>query len=177
MINNALAIDTYHFKPEDELFIDANVWLYFFGPQKPIDSRVATYSQALKKILSAKSKIYIDVLIVSEYMNTYARIKKNIVAPKKKFKDFRKSPAFKPIASDIAADIKRIISLCSMIDSGFKELEINDLLNEYAFGDSDFNDQVITALCKKKRLKLVTDDADFKGKGIQVVTANKRLLC
>jgi predicted nucleic acid-binding protein len=50
------------------------------------------------------------------------------------------------------------------------------LVDEYAAGDSDFNDQVLTALCKKKGLKMVTDDVDFKGRGIPVITANKRLL-
>ncbi len=49
-------------------------------------------------------------------------------------------------------------------------------VDEYAAGESDFNDQIIAVLCKRKGLKLVTDDGDFHGQGIPVVTANRRLL-
>ncbi len=50
------------------------------------------------------------------------------------------------------------------------------VIAEYAVGDSDFNDQIIATLCKRKGLKLVTDDGDFGGHGIPVVTANRKLL-
>lgn len=45
-----------------------------------------------------------------------------------------------------------------------------------AAGISDFNDQVLTTLCKRSGLKLVTDDGDFKGRGIPIITANQKLL-
>lgn len=177
MANNASAVASYNFKSEDKLFVDTNVWLFVYGPQKPGDARVATYSQALKKILSAQCRIYIDVLIVSEFINTYARLKWNVMGkPHTDFKQFRKSADFKPIAKDIAADVKRVLTHCKRIENGFEALDIDGLVNEYAAGDSDFNDQVIVALCKKRDLKLVTDDGDFGIQGITVVTANKRLL-
>lgn len=177
MANNALAVADYNFKSEDELFVDTNVWLFVYGPQKPGDVRVETYSKALKGILLSQCRIYIDVLIVSEFINTYARLKWNIMdKPHTDFKLFRKSAKFKPIAKDIAADVKRILKHCKRIENGFEALDIDGLIDEYAAGDADFNDQVIVALCKKRKLKLVTDDGDFGIQGITVVTANKRLL-
>ncbi len=108
---------------------------------------------------------------------TYARIKWDVLGkPHKDFKKFRKSQDFKPIAQDIAADIKQILKHCLRIENGFETLAINELITEYAMGDSDFNDQIITKLCQKKKLKLVTDDGDFRAQGVLVVTANKRLL-
>ena len=65
---------------------------------------------------------------------------------------------------------------CTRIATGFETLAIETLLNEYALGDSDFNDQVLTDLCIRTGLMLITDDADFKDRGIPVITANKRLL-
>jgi predicted nucleic acid-binding protein len=65
---------------------------------------------------------------------------------------------------------------CTRVGNGFESLEIDALVDDYAAGDSDFNDQVLIALCKKEGLKMVTDDGDFKGCGIPVITANKRLL-
>ena len=177
MANKAISVANYNFTPEDELLLDTNIWLFVYGPQKPGNNKVATYSQALANILAANSRIYIDVLIVSEFINAYARLKWNVMGkPRGDFKQFRKSQDFKPIAQDIADDIKRVLNHCSRVENGFETLDIEGLIAEYAGGDSDFNDQVIAALCQKKGLKLVTDDSDFHGQGIPVVTANKRLL-
>lgn len=177
MTHKVLALTGYDFKPGDKLFLDANIWLFVYGPQKPSDARVATYSQAFAKILAAKCRIYIDVLIVSEFINAYARLKWRLVAPRiNKFKAFRRSLDFKPVAQGIAADVKRVLNHCSLIENGFETLDIDGLIDEYAAGDADFNDQIIAALCRRKGLKLVTDDGDFRGQGIPVVTANRRLL-
>ena len=181
MADRAEEITSYEFKTSDECLLDANIWMLIYGPQKPArDNRVDVYSQALAKILAAQSRIYIDVLIVSEFINTYARFEWNLwkkrSASSADFKPFRKSTDFKPIAQDIAADVKRVLQHCTRIENGFASLAIETLIDEYAAGDSDFNDQVLTALCKKSGLKLVTDDSDFKGRGIPVITANKRLL-
>ena len=75
MTHKAISVNDYQFNPDDKLLLDTNIWLLVYGPQKPRDTRVATYSQALANILSAKCCVYIDVLIVSEFINTYARLK------------------------------------------------------------------------------------------------------
>lgn len=177
MANRALAVNTYNFTPDDELLLDTNIWLFFYGPQKPGNERVAAYSEAFAKILAAGCRIYIDVLIVSEFINAYARMKWGILEkPRGDFKQFRRSLDFKPIAQDIVGDIRQVLKHCSRLENGFEKLDIDGLISEYAEGDSDFNDQVIAALCRRKGLKLITDDSDFRGRGIPVVTANKRLL-
>lgn len=180
MAHKAEAVASYNFNPSDKLLLDTNIWLLVYGPQKPGDNRVAVYSQALSKILSAQSRIYIDVLIVSEFINTYARLKWNLwktqSASTNDFKQFRKSGDFKHIAQDIAADVKRVLKHCTRIENGFDSLAIDALIDEYAAGDSDFNDQMLATLCKNEGLKLVTDDGDFKSQGVAVITANKKLL-
>jgi hypothetical protein len=55
-------------------------------------------------------------------------------------------------------------------------LDTKSLIDDYGDGKSDFNDLVLVELCKSKALKLVTDDGDFKGKDITILTANKKLL-
>lgn len=177
MTNKVEDITQYDFKSSDELLLDTNVWLLTNSPQKPGDKRVAIYSRALANILAAKSNIYIDVLIVSEFINRYARVKWPLVAPHiKDFKKFRNSQFFQSVAQDIADDVKQILKHCARIESGFESLAIDTLIDEYAMGDSDFNDQILIALCQRKGLKLVTDDGDFKSSGIPVLTANQRLI-
>ncbi len=128
-------------------------------------------------MLAAQSRIYIDVLIVSEFINTYARLQWRILAPSySNFKQFRRSGEFQPIAQEIADQVKRVLGGCTKIASGFEAVEIELLLDTYALGDSDFNDQILANLCQQRGLKLITDDGDFGGRGIPVITANRRLL-
>jgi predicted nucleic acid-binding protein len=170
-------ISRYDFQSSDELLLDANVWLFVYGPHKPGYKQVDAYSQALARIKAAHSRIYIDVLIVSEFINTYARLKwKQKFNHYRKFKQFRQSKDFKPVAQDIAADLKYVLRHCTRVTSGFEELDIDSLIADYAAGNSDFNDQVLAALCRRTGWKLVTDDSDFKGQGITVITANRHLL-
>lgn len=176
-MNKTLSIKNHNFQYSDRFLLDTNIWFLIYGPQKPTDNRVKVYSDAFFKILQAKSNIYIDVLIVSEFINTYSRQKYNLLFKYcGTFKDFRKSKEFKPVACEIADIVKRIIKQCSRIDNDFKGLSINNLIDAYASGDSDFNDQMLTELCKRENLTLVTDDGDFKGQEISILTANKKIL-
>lgn len=186
MINQAVHVKNYSFGPQDKLFFDANVWIFLYGPQKQDNfpgNRMSAYSSAFNRALRAHSHIYIDVLIVSEFINTYARRKWRIFnqtarpgREREFFKDFRDSSDFKPVAKEIAHKIRRILKYCHKIESGFETLKIDSLIRRYENGGTDFNDQVFTQLCETRGFKLVTDDADFKGQGISILTANGRLL-
>ena len=177
MTPETMSVNNYNFTSKDKLFLDANIWLFLHGPQQsPVRHRVKIYSQAFKRILIAKSQIHIDVLIVSEFINSYARIMWRNSIPTMDFKQFRNSRQFKPIAQYIAADAKNVLHHYSPIESGFAMLQMNDLLDDYAVGGFDFNDQVIAELCKNKGLTLITNGGDFRGQGIPILTANRSLL-
>ena len=176
----AAEVRNYKFTYQDQLFLDTNIWFYIFGPQEPkyqSNHWMRIYSRVFKRILKAGSQIYIDVLIVSEFINRYARLKRDVDAPPHiAFKDFRNGPAFKPVAQDIADDVKKIMKCCSRIESSFTTLDITSLINDYATGDFDFNDQVITEICKNNGFTLITNDGDFKTQEIPILTANSKLL-
>lgn len=178
-------MEDYRFRPQDKLFFDTNIWLILFGLQEPKNSnKIRIYSSAFDRILKAKSKIYIDLLIVSEFINTYARQKWRLKKLdgnlsekyKESFKKFRNSSHFKSIAQQIGDDTNRVLRFCHKIEDEFEKLNTNCLIDEYTYGNHDFNDQVLRELCKSRKLKLITDDIDFKGEEIPVLTANKRLL-
>lgn len=94
----------------------------------------------------------------------------------KSFKAFRNSSRFKPVAQDIADATKLVLQHCSPIESGFATLAIDDLITDYAAGNSDFNDQVIVEICRSNGLTLMTHDGDFRSQEISILTANRRLL-
>ena len=177
MKHKAIEVRRYNFTPQDRLFLDANIWFYLDGPHKSKSYWRTIYSEVFNRILKANSQIYIDVLVVSEFINRYARVKSGVIEPQPRtFKDFRNSPDFKLVAKDIAADVKRVLKYCTRIESGFEPLGIGDLLNDYATGNFDFNDQVITEICKNNGFTLITNDSDFKTQDIPILTANSNLL-
>lgn len=169
-------IDSYQFRDSDEFLADANIWLYIFGPQAPDDWKTKVYSKAYSSILSARGRIYVDVLILSEFINRYARLIHQITKPEEKFKDYRNSPEFKPVARDIEASVRGMLKYCRRTAIGFPACDMDALLSKFGEGDSDFNDQLLVELCKEKGFKFITHDGDFKDCGLTILTANKKLL-
>jgi predicted nucleic acid-binding protein len=171
-------LSTYRFGDTDRLLFDANIWLFLYSPQYgPQDRRVRIYSAGLKNILAARSRIFIDALVLSEFINTSARFAYNRSQPKPvDFKTYRNSSAFVPVARAISDACRRILRYATRIESDFASLDINALLTSYASGKIDFNDQVIAQLCNQDGLALVTHDADLRGLALNILTENPRLL-
>ena len=185
MPEEVVAVSSYWFKPEDRLLLDTNVWFSIYGVNMPKqnDRKMTVYSEAFKKMIDAGCRIYIDVLIASEFINRYSRVKwelwksEDLTAnTQTSFKKFRNSNYFLPIAKEIADLMKKVLGHCKRIESGFEVLEINTLIDKYGQSGFDFNDQIIVEICKRKGLKLVTDDRDFKSGEILVLTDNQKLL-
>ena len=173
----ASEIRHYNFTAEDKLFLDANIWLYLYGPPKLRSYWSPIYASVFNRMVRAKSRIYIDVLVVSEFINAYARLKwRDASSHPNAFKTFRNSPNFEPVAQDIVAHVKQIMKHCTRIESNFVTLQMDGLLTDYATGDYDFNDQVITEICKNNGFTLITNDGDFKTQEIPILTANTKLL-
>ncbi len=176
MTHKAIAARQHTFTATDKLFLDANIWLSLYWPGDTQHFWTRIYSKVFQRILDAKSQIYIDVLLLSEFMNAYARQHWRLAESRPSFKQFRKSAAFEPIAKRTADAIQEIMGYCTPVESNFTTLEIDNLLTDYVSGDYDFNDQVITHLCKTNDLTLVTNDSDFKTDEIPILTANYSLL-
>ncbi|MFQ5684467.1 MAG: PIN domain-containing protein [Candidatus Binatia bacterium] len=173
-------LSTYRFRQTDRLLFDANVWLFLFSPQyAPDDRRVRVYSAGARSVLAAHSKIFIDPLVMSEFINAWARFEYNKLPTSTKpndFKSYRNSPGFRPVARAIADACRRILQFAMRVDCDFAALDMDALLNGYAAGRVDFNDQVLGELCRRKKVILVTHDIDLKGLAPSILTENRRLL-
>ena len=160
------------FERNDRLFLDANVWYYIHGPQSPTDGLQAIYSLALKRMFAAHSNIYTDILVLSEFINAWARNEYQERRLTMKFKNFRRSREFAPVAAAIADATRRILGSCAVIGSDLPPPLLTQLLLEFATGNIDFNDQIIREICVRERLQLITHDADFGNPDIPILTAN-----
>ena len=146
------------------------------SPEKLLPPLVAQLRRKVKEFRDSGSVSYTHLDVYKRQINTYARMKHRLVAPKLNFKDFRKSTDFQVVAQDIVADAKLVMKQCAWVANGLELPLVDGLLDEYAHGKSDFNDQVISAFCSQHGLKLVTDDSDFKDRNIPILTANSQLL-
>ncbi|MBD2184465.1 type II toxin-antitoxin system VapC family toxin [Aerosakkonema funiforme] len=173
-------IESYTFSETDAVLFDANIWLYIYGPQRQVHPHLrGTYTFAFKRIISANIRVFIDVLVLSEFINAYSRfVYNNLPASEKRlsFKNFRNSAEFKPIAEDIAKYTRRILENSERTESGFEAIYLRSIVSNYASGEKDFNDQILAELCRTKGLKLVTHDADFQGENLTILTGNQQLL-
>lgn len=180
MSKQVYRIEAYTFSSVDALLFDANIWLYIYGPQRQLYPRLhTTYNLAFRRIRSVKSRIFSDVIVLSEFINSYARIVYNdlpVATKPANFKTFRNSADFKPVAEDIAEYSQRIVEKTERTDSGYDSVDVRAILSEYADGNIDFNDRMLAELCRAKGLKLVTHDGDFQGENLTIITANPRLL-
>lgn len=172
-------ITNYKFTEKESLLLDTNILLSVYGPNANKERYTYIYSEALSKMRLSKSKIFVDVLVLSEFINRFAHWEFDQLPSEIKpleFKDFRKSMPFKDVAQEIADSARRITDYAICCDSEFGSMDLAELLREYELGKSDFNDQVIARLCQKNGFILVTHDADFQSSKIDILTANRSML-
>jgi len=180
LTNQVYRINDYQFSATNSVLFDANVWLYIYGPTGNRDQRLqSTYTLALRRIRSVRGRIFLDVLVLSEFINAFSRFIYNELPQVRKpanFKTFRDSDRFKPVAAKIARKADKILDKCELTESGLTSVNLRGMVREYAAGEYDFNDQMLAELCKAKELILVTHDTDFSGDNLTILTANRRLL-
>jgi predicted nucleic acid-binding protein len=180
MSDNIVDIRSRSFTGQDRVFVDTNVWLFIYGPASATGApQTATYSAALRRMRDARSSIYLDVLVLGEFINRFARIEYEHalgVREVTNFKSFRNGASFRAVAQEIATSATRIVNLCRRCQWAFSSANVGSMLVHYAQGASDFNDLALVELCREHGLTLVTDDADFKPRQIPILTANTRML-
>lgn len=177
----ATDVATYRFSATDRLMLDSNVWLFVLGPRGPLDWGVKTYTRVFQRIIVSGCRPYVDQAVLGEFVGRYLRIKYDLLresdpAVPNWYKPFRESRYFAPIAAGAAADAKRLLSLSVKTSVRFEAVDVFGLLDSFAQGRLDVGDLLILEICRTQGLTLVTDDADFKGLGIPILTANRKLL-
>lgn len=179
MKNKAHELGKYTFSAGEALLLDTNVWLYLFpAPSATPFPHASDYSAALKRILAAKAKMAMDVLIISEYLNRYCRIEWSALYKTKHpdFKKFRKSVDFASVGPKAAAFAANILALCSNYDHPFATINVGKVIADFESGAQDANDGFLIESCRHHGWKFVTNDRDFTEGGIEVLTANPKLI-
>lgn len=177
--NKAFNLASYSFSEGEQILVDTNIWLSLFPAPGGYQQGFAhQYSQNFLRLISAKAQPVLDPMVLSEYLNRYAHIEydANYKTQYPKFKSFRNSPDFQTIASSVGTFAKKIIGFCITHSIPANQLDLVQALTDFLHGGVDFNDAILIDVCRKRNIKLMTNDGDFQSGGIEVITSNQRLL-
>lgn len=156
---------------------DANVWLSISGPyQDSVAARASAYSGFYKHILANGGTVVLPKVVLSEFVN-------RAVYMQAKVANFQRDGRNKIHQSDEyeewireACDLSfHIVNDNSRVPDGFDTLDIPMCLSRAEAGGIEFNDVMIAEVCRRDGYVLVTDDADYAGYDIDIVTFNQRL--
>lgn len=179
MKNKAYNLSSYLFNFEEQILVDTNIWLYLFpAPGNPPQKFASQYSAAFSNLIKAKAQPVLDPMVLSEYLNRYSRIEweGNYKSQYPKFKEFRNSSDFSTVTSSAKIFAKKIVGFCILHSIPANELDLDQALIDFSTGQVDFNDALLVDICRKRNLKLMTNDGDFQYGGIDILTTNPRLL-
>jgi predicted nucleic acid-binding protein len=170
------SIDNYNFPEGKGYFFDTNIWLYIYGPIGWPDQRSDAYSKALKAIRHSDGTIYINCMIISEFINAFSRIEFKQQTDFTRFKEFRNSLAFRAIAQDIAYNVRKILKSTLACDHELTVIDLPEIMDLFEQGKYDFNDLLFAQICRAKNMVFVTHDKDFSELGVEILTANEKLV-
>lgn len=178
MSTRAHRIEDWTFSPEDRLFFDTNIWMLLLGVQgNPQSTQVAVYSNAYKRILKANCALLTDTLVLAEFYNAALRVRHELAIRffhvDSDFKRFRESQDFADVASQVSYDVRQIVEGAQVrVLPAIIPVDWPALLAELERGVRDFNDELILAQCQAQNALLVTNDRDFVGADVEILTAN-----
>jgi predicted nucleic acid-binding protein len=179
MSNKAHDLNSYQFSKGEGILIDANIWLYLFpAPVSSAYKFAYQYSNGFQRLLQAGAEPILDHMVLSEYLNRYCRIEweVNFKVQYPKFKQFRMSVDFGPVSTAAHTFASKILSFCKTHSISVSKVELEKALSDFKSGGIDFNDAIISEVCRQNNIKLMTNDADFQCNGIEILTTNNRLL-
>jgi predicted nucleic acid-binding protein len=166
---NLSALNT--FKSSDKILVDANVLIYVFCPlnSSHYDNFINHYTDTLQKIANANASVFVNSLIISEFINRWLRMDFQRSGLNNFKQDYRASGRYTKTIKSILRELKKFYTQCNVrtIDDNFSNI---DYQNKYAkFLESDFNDIIIAENALSNGCKILTQDRDFTQYGVSII--------
>lgn len=170
---------------EKEIFLDTNIWIYLFcsivGKRKFIADN---YAKAFKVLIHSKQKLWTDISVLSEFVNRYLRdafgIYKTNNGKGEGFqykRDYQKTDDFKENLQSVVSTVKnKILAKASVANLAYENEDMEELIGNLEDRLIDFNDLHIERLCEKNGFMLLTNDGDYAGSSLDIISGNPKLL-
>lgn len=161
---NAVSLSNYTFTGSEKFLVDANVWLYLYGPLNNKNDH--GYSKIIPKVYDKTIKLFINDLIISEFVNKTCRLSYHKYLKKNQLnsnscdfkKVYRNTQDFKDIYKLTIATIEEDVLTKSTYVPVVKDDLFNGISNLSA---DDFNDELIVQTALSQGLSIMTHDRDF----------------
>jgi predicted nucleic acid-binding protein len=155
---------------------DTNVWVYLQGPlQDYMSAPARAYSAFLGRVIAAGGSLHLPQLVLAEFGNVALNILAKANGWQPGSAKIHQHADYKKWVVDVCDSIHAVASDCARLDDGFSDLDLADLTAKIERTKLDLNDHLISEICRRKGLILVTHDRDFAQVDLPIVTANRRL--
>lgn len=166
MAANIIDIKKYSPKTSDVFFFDNNIWMFLFCPLGNYNrNKQKCFSSFLQSVHSLNCTIFINSLVLSEFVNRYLRLdfelwKKEHQQHCANFKlDYIGTQRYSETVEEIKVSLRNILKICEKGTDNFNTINLDNVLKHLK--EIDFNDSYYLELAKISNWKIVTDDGDF----------------
>lgn len=154
--------------PMNSYLFDTNVWIYIYGPMADSEKKKqGQYASLLRDIIDRKAGLFINSMVLSEYINRVLRIEfgqwknNNGLFDADYKRDYRPTKDFEVALADVKAQVKDILyNVTQKRPDDFNNIDINGIVNSMS-NSSDFNDVYLVRCCERGNMCFVSDDKDI----------------
>jgi hypothetical protein len=162
------------------VLFDANIWILIngFGADSA-KHRANLYSATYKTLLAGENRIVTNDYVLGEVFNRCAKLEYAIhkqtdptIPP---MKVYRQTAAFAPALESVRDTCLNILDESEFVSVCGDHYKIGEVVSGCCSQCADFTDLVLIGFCRQENLYVMTDDADYSGSGIGIITANKKM--
>lgn len=161
----------------DNVFIDTNVLIFYLHPSYINHWKHPIYVNTISMLQEKKCQMFINSLVVSEFINRFLRYDFNKMRDEKpdikEFKrDYRQTQYYKDTLQFAITELSKFCEIFNVrhISDDFDKMNIIALYAKYKYS-FDFNDLIIAENVRSNNLKLLTDDKDFQNLDVALIKA------
>jgi predicted nucleic acid-binding protein len=163
----------------NEVFIlaDTNILMYRFFPDRYPKKWMIEYANVFKQLRRHGNTLLVDAFVVSEVVNLAMRnawrdcMYDDPTLPYYTYKEFRDSKdGIAAMAKILSVVNNDILEQCATTEDAFSKADLKSLCK---VDKLDFVDKIILMICTKHGYMLITNDGDFVGENITVISSNK----
>jgi predicted nucleic acid-binding protein len=155
---------------------DANVWLSISGPfEDSVRQRAIAYSSFYKKAVNSKSTVIIPQIVACEFLNRAVWILAQADGFERGQGKLHRDPKYAHWIKESCDLLHSVVSDNIRVSDEFESIELETCYANAEKGGLEFHDVLIANTCVRNGWILVTDDSDYSGQDVPVVTWNQRL--
>ena len=159
------------FSQNDRILIDANVLIYVYCPLngRSYEGFISHYTDTLQKIGNAKSSVFVNSLIISEFINRWLRMDFSRTGLNDFKRDYRPSDRYRNTIKLILRELAKFYKQFNVQNLNDNFSIINFQRKYIEFPQSDFNDILIAENAIANSCKILTQDKDFAQYPVEII--------